>query len=137
MKGLLISDKILSDIFSHCKECYPYEACGILAGKSGVVKKIYKMNNIEKSSVSYMMDSKEQFTVMKEIREQGLEMTAIYHSHPTSAAYPSFKDIQLSFYPDSFYLIVGFVNEDLEVRAFEIKEGKVKEVQIKTISDDF
>lgn len=136
MTALLISNKILSEIFSHCKECYPYEACGILAGQKGVVKKIYKMKNIEKSSVSYMMDSKEQFIVMKEIREEGLEMTAIYHSHPTSTAYPSFKDIQLSFYPDTFYLIVGFVNEDLEVKAFEIKENKVKEVQIKIILEN-
>lgn len=133
MDSLFIPKEILSEIISHCKDTYPYEACGILAGKDRVVKKIYKMTNIEKSSVSYMMESGEQFKVMKELREQGLEMTAIFHSHPYADAYPSRRDIKVAFYEDSFYVIVSFIHKEPLIKAFEIKDGIVREVEIISI----
>jgi proteasome lid subunit RPN8/RPN11 len=127
---LVVPDHLIEEIILHCKEVYPIEACGILAGKYRVIKKVYKMTNIENSSVSYFMDSKEQFTVMKEVRELGLEMSAIYHSHPSSDAYPSPKDINLAFYEDSLYVIVSLIYREPIINAFEIKDKKVKEVEI-------
>ena len=130
MAELFISRELLSEMLAHCKEVYPFEACGILAGKGNVVKRIYKMTNIEKSGVSYMMEPGEQFTVMKEMRENGLEMTAIYHSHPCASAYPSAKDISLAFYPDSLYVIASLIDDEPAVKAFEIKDGTVREAEI-------
>jgi proteasome lid subunit RPN8/RPN11 len=127
---LVIPRHLVSEIILHCKEVYPNEACGILAGKGRVVQKVYKMTNIENSSVSYMMEPGEQFTVMKEMREQGLEMSAIYHSHPQSGVYPSPKDINLAFYPDSLYVIVSLIYEEPAIKAFEIKNGLIREVEI-------
>ncbi len=92
---------------------------------------MYAVTNTEQSSVSYLMDPAEQFRVMKELRNEGKDMVAIYHSHPHSPACPSSRDISLAFYPDSFYLIVGLSDrEQPEVRAFVIREGKVKEIRI-------
>jgi proteasome lid subunit RPN8/RPN11 len=127
---LVVPYHLVDEIILHCSEVYPDEACGILAGKGRVVQKVYKMTNTEKSGVSYMMEPKEQFTVMKEMREQRLEMIAIYHSHPCSDAYPSPKDINLAFYEDSLYVIVSFIYKEPVIKAFEIKEGKVSEVEI-------
>jgi proteasome lid subunit RPN8/RPN11 len=127
---LIIPRYLLEKLLSHCQEEYPNEACGILAGKEGVVKKVYKMRNTECSPINYMMDSKEQFTVMKEIGEEGLDITAIYHSHPDLDAYPSAKDIQLAFYPESVYIIVGISERERDIKAFHIEEGNVKEVEI-------
>ncbi len=133
MAELLISRELLAEIILHCKEVYPNEACGILAGKGRVVQKVYKMTNIENSSVSYMMEPREQFIVMKEMREQGLEMTAIYHSHPQSDVHPSTKDIRLAFYPDSLYVILSLIYEEPAIKAFEIKNGLIREVEILVI----
>ena len=130
MAALFITRELLAKIISHCKEIYPNEACGILAGKGRVVQKVYKMTNIENSSVSYMMEPREQFTVMKEMREQGLEMSAIYHSHPQSDVHPSPKDINLAFYPDSLYVILSLIYEEPAIKAFEIKNGLIREVEI-------
>jgi len=130
METLVIPKELLSEMLAHCKEIFPNEACGILAGKGNVVQRIYKMTNIEKSGVSYMMDPGEQFTVMKEMRENGLEMTAIYHSHPEASAYPSAKDISLAFYPDSLYVIASLIDEAPAVKAFEIKDGTIREAEI-------
>jgi proteasome lid subunit RPN8/RPN11 len=96
-----------------------------------IAEQIYKMTNIEKSAVSYMMDPEEQFGAMKEMRNNGHKMLAIYHSHPHSQAYPSPKDVSLAFYSDQIYLIVGLTDKDRpEVRAFEILEGDVREVPV-------
>jgi proteasome lid subunit RPN8/RPN11 len=127
---LVVTGHLVADIIAHCKEVYPNEACGILAGNGRVVQKVYKMTNIENSGVSYIMEPREQFTVMKELREQGLEMSAIYHSHPYSDAYPSPKDISLAFYPDSVYVIVSLIYNEPLIKAFEIKDGIVREVKI-------
>ncbi|OGW41286.1 MAG: hypothetical protein A2Y97_06675 [Nitrospirae bacterium RBG_13_39_12] len=127
---LIIPGNLADEIIFHCRKTYPKEACGILAGRKGVIQNIYKMTNIERSNVSYMMDSREQFKAMKEMREQGLEISAIYHSHPNSDAYPSPKDVNLAFYEDSLYVIVSLSHEEPVVKAFEIKDKEVKEVEI-------
>ncbi len=129
MTKLIIPSSFLEEIISHCQELYPYEACGILAGKNNVVEKIFKITNIEKSSVSYLMDSREQFSTMKEIKGLGLSMVAIYHSHPFSSAYPSPKDISLAFYSETFHVIISLASGDTVIKAFEIKDG-VREIEI-------
>jgi len=133
MAQLVIPRHLLDKVISHCHEVYPNEACGILAGKEGVVQKVYKMKNTENSPVSYMMNPKEQFTVMKEIRKEGLDLTAIYHSHPDLDAYPSPRDVKLAFYSESVYVIVSLLNNGPMIRAFTIKEGNIEEVEIKVI----
>lgn len=133
MVQLVIPNHLLEKVISHCKEIYPKEACGILAGKEGVIQKVYRMKNIENSLASYIMDSREQFVVMKKIRENGLDLTAIYHSHPDLDAYPSPKDIQLAFYSESVYIIIGLSAGEPKIRAFSIEEGNVDEVEIKVI----
>lgn len=131
MPELILSQEQLDKIISHCRSEFPNEACGILSGKDNIVEKVYKMTNIDKSNVSYMMDPKEQFQVMKEMRNYGNKMVAIYHSHPHSPAFPSAKDVNLAFYSDAVYVIVGLTdNERPEIKAFEIIESKISEVKI-------
>ena len=131
MNKLIISNALLQHVINHCKSVYPNEACGMLAGKNNVVKKVYEMTNIENSTVSYLMEPKEQFRAMKEMRNSGEKMIAIYHSHPHSQAYPSAKDVKLASYPDSAYVIISLAdNEKPDIRAFEINDGEIKEVEI-------
>lgn len=130
VRSLVIPGHIFEEMVSHCRAGYPEEACGILAGKEGEVSKIYRMTNIERSPVSYFMDPKEQFSVMKDMRENGLSMVAIFHSHPSSAAYPSARDVSLAFYDDCLYVIVGLAESLPAVKAFSIKEGRIEETDI-------
>lgn len=129
---LVVPSHLVSEIISHCRKVYPHEACGILAGKDGVVKKVYTMTNIENSGVSYMMEPREQFTVIKEMRKESLEMVGIYHSHPYSDAYPSPRDVKLAFYTEPVYVIVSLINEP-KIRVFTINEDGVKEVEMKVV----
>ena len=136
MSGLFIPHDLLHKIITHCRSVHPHEACGLLAGKGRVVEKMYEMTNIEHSNVSYVMDPGEQFRVMKELRKEDRDILAIYHSHPHSAAYPSAKDVELAFYPDSVYVIAGLLAEERpEIRAFEIIDSEVREVEIDSSVD--
>ena len=119
-------------IVEQARDESPNECCGILAGKDGWVKKVYKLTNIDASPESFSVDPKEQLKVMKEIRTLGLEMLGIYHSHLASSAYPSNRDVELAFYPDVYYLIISLKDKDNpQVRAFRIIEGKIIEKEIK------
>lgn len=112
----------------------PHEACGILAGEGEVADTFYSMTNTEKSPVRYLMDPKEQFKVMKEMRSRREKMLGIYHSHVASQAYPSAKDVELAFYPEVHYLLVSLADrKDPVVRAFRIENGKVREEPIEVV----
>jgi proteasome lid subunit RPN8/RPN11 len=118
-------------IVAHARKEFPNEACGILAGRDGKVEKVYAMANIDKSPTTYFMEPKEQFRVFKEMRETGLELLGIYHSHASTRAYPSLHDVEMAFYPEALYLIISLEDFDSpDIRAFEIRDGKIKERDI-------
>ncbi|HTG01467.1 MAG TPA: M67 family metallopeptidase [Nitrospirota bacterium] len=126
-------------IFDHCAAGLPNESCGMLAGRDGAVEKVYCMKNAKPGPDYYEMDPEEQFRVMKDIRDAGLQMIGLFHSHPTGQAYPSSVDVaqaywpgtQLPNYPDAVYVIVSLMDRSRPVvRGFSIEEGKVTEVAL-------
>ena len=131
MDEVVLPHHLIDRIIAHGRAVYPDEACGILAGEGNEVSVVYEATNIERSPVSYLMDPHEQFRIMKEIRQSGMRMIAIYHSHPVSSPYPSHTDVKQAFYTDAAYVIAGLSDPDRPVvKAFEIAEGKVCEIAI-------
>ena len=65
-----------------------------------------------------------------EIEDSGLELGAIYHSHPRTEPYPSQTDINLAFYPEAVYVIVGLGDGEPDVRAFQIRDGRVEDAEL-------
>lgn len=122
-------------IINHVKKETPNEACGVLAGKDEEVKKVYPMTNTsDRPELCYFMEPKEQFAVMKEIRNSGLEMVGIYHSHLETEAYPSAHDVELAYYQDVSYVIVSLKDKDNpSIRSFKIIEGKITEEELKIV----
>lgn len=125
-----IPRQIFDAMVSHCRADLPDEACGILAGRGNEVSDIYGMTNREASRVSYLMDSAEQFRALKDMREKKLDMVGIFHSHPSSPAYPSPKDVELAFYEDAVYVIVSLEGREPVVKGFNLKGGVVQEAEI-------
>lgn len=124
----------LDTLIRHAQSEYPYEACGILAGKDGVVSRIYSMTNTDGSPTTFFMNPGEQLRVFKQMRKMGIEMLGIYHSHPASSAYPSKRDCDLAYYEEASYLIISLSHGDRpEVRSFKIEEGKIKEEKLKIL----
>jgi proteasome lid subunit RPN8/RPN11 len=124
-----IERKHLSEIMSHAREEAPREACGILAGRDGRVFRLYRARNADPSPTSYRLEPKQQYRIFKDIEDRGLELVAIYHSHPSSPPTPSDKDIKQAYYPEASYLVVSLTDPlEPQVRAFRITEdGAVEE----------
>jgi [CysO sulfur-carrier protein]-S-L-cysteine hydrolase len=67
---------------------------------------------------------------MTKMEERGEELSAIYHSHTASPAYPSQTDINLAAYPDALYLIFSLAEGEKDLRGFRIEDGEVTEVDL-------
>jgi proteasome lid subunit RPN8/RPN11 len=72
----------------------------------------------------------EQYKIQSEIDDLGMELGAIYHSHTRSDPIPSQTDINLAFYPESVYVIVGVKEDEPDVRAWHIADGRYSEAEI-------
>jgi len=129
---VLIKRDIYEELIRQCLKDPAREVCGILAGRDKIIEKIFPLTNISDSpKLCYHIDPKEQLAVFKQLRNQGLELSAIYHSHVDSPAYPSAKDIELAFYPESSYIIVSLFDPESPVaRSFRIVEGKIAEEEL-------
>lgn len=120
---------VFRQIVKYSKDLMPQEACGYLGGKGYLVKEFYPMKNIDKSGVHFTLDPEEQFAVMDKAHLAGLEIVAVFHSHPESPARMSEEDIRLANDPEVLYLIYSVLNKEL--RAFYIgKEKKLTEIPI-------
>ena len=132
MLKLDIPNNIFEQMFEQAKAQVPIEACGILAGSDGKVEKLYEMTNVDNSSDHFMMAPEEQFKVLKDIRSAGLEMLAIYHSHPATPSRPSAEDIRLALTLNVIYVIVSLQDANCPaVKGFLIENGSVTEVPVK------
>ena len=136
---LTITKTDLARILDHCLAGYPNEMCGILGGRDGRVEKVYCMTNARPGPATYEMDPEEQFRVMKDIREAGLAMVGMFHSHPGGHAYPSSVDVEKAYwpgtrlpnYPSAVYVIVSLLDRANPVaRGYLIEEGTVSEIPL-------
>ncbi len=133
---LEIPTNIFEQMVAQAKALAPIEACGILAGKDNKAEKLFEMTNADNRSNHFMMEPKEQFAVVKDIRSAGLEMLAIYHSHPETPARPSTEDIRLALTPDVIYVIVSLQSANAPaVKGFLIEDGTVTEVPVKVLQE--
>jgi [CysO sulfur-carrier protein]-S-L-cysteine hydrolase len=121
----------LDEIVAHAREQTPSECCGMVAARDGEAVRVYRARNVAPSpKLAYEIDGAEQYKIQMEIEDSGLDLGAIYHSHPRTEPYPSQTDINLAFYPDAVYVIVGLRGAEPEVRAYSIRDGAVREAEL-------
>ena len=132
---LTLKKELLTKLIEQCQREFPNEACGILAGRNNTIEKVYPLTNISDSpKLCYAIDSKESLSLSKQLRNENLEMLAIYHSHIDVEAYPSKKDVELAFYPESSYIIISLSKQkNPSARSFRIVEGKISEEEFKIV----
>jgi proteasome lid subunit RPN8/RPN11 len=124
---LTISDLLLEEVFKHTRESAPLECCGLLAGHIaggvGVVTTRYPIENAAGSPTEFETDARGMFVAFRSMREHGIELLAVYHSHPASEPVPSRRDIERNTYGETvLHVIVGIAGAEPAVRAWWLTE---------------
>lgn len=161
MADLTIPQHILDDIVSHARELAPYECCGLLAGTGKTVTTIYRIKNIvamegaqhlssfdaakaahlerlspaERAEIAFVMDMQDFSAAKKDMRNKGLDLQVVYHSHPQDPARPSVTDIKIASdyeeiwpkinLPTPAYLLVSLMQAKPDIKTYWIKNGSV------------
>jgi [CysO sulfur-carrier protein]-S-L-cysteine hydrolase len=125
-----VAQELHDEIVAHARADAPNECCGMVAARNGEAVRIYRARNVAASPLRYEIDGAEQYRIQMEIEDAGLDLGAIYHSHTRTEPYPSQTDINLAFYPESLYVIVGLAGAEPDVRAYTIRDGRVRDAEL-------
>lgn len=124
--------KLASKLLHLAQQSPTQEICGLISLKNGTLQTCYPITNVAtKPQNRFLLDEKEQIHALKTMREKGEELFAIYHSHPTAAAYPSTLDLEMANYENALYFIISLnVKGILELHAFQIENKHATEIVI-------
>jgi proteasome lid subunit RPN8/RPN11 len=122
-------------MFAHAERAAPLEACGYLAAAGVVVSSCYEMTNTDASEEHFSFDVKEQFAVIRDARDRGLKISAVYHSHPKTPARPSAEDLRLAHDPGISYVIISLAAGCRDVKSYTIING-TSENETLEVTDD-
>jgi proteasome lid subunit RPN8/RPN11 len=131
MDEIYLSASLIGQMIAQARADYPAETCGLVAGRDGRAVRLYPVENVRHSPVAFEMDPLQQIRAMLAIENEGLEMLAIYHSHPNGPAWPSPSDAAQAYYPESAHLIISLADPaHPTLRAFMIADGQTTEIPL-------
>jgi proteasome lid subunit RPN8/RPN11 len=122
-----IQANLREQMLAWVQTCLPEEACGLLGGRDGEAVLLVAVENELHSPVRFRMRPEEQLSGLRQMEAQGLDLLAIFHSHPTGPAVPSARDIAEAFYPEALMLIWSPGANGWSLRGFWIEAGCARE----------
>jgi [CysO sulfur-carrier protein]-S-L-cysteine hydrolase len=125
---------VADEIVAHAVEGYPFEACGLLAGRPGAehVDRFYPCRNAAASARVYTVDPRDHLRAERDAEEQGWEIIGVIHSHTHTDAYPSPTDVAQAPDPAWHYAIVSLRHDaNPSLRSYRIVDGDVTEEQVR------
>jgi proteasome lid subunit RPN8/RPN11 len=113
---LVVPAGLLERVVAHARAELPDECCGLLAGVIadgvGTAAEWLPITNALASPAEYETDARDLLAAFRRMREAGLELLAVYHSHPTSDPVPSRRDVDRNTYGEAVvHVIVGLRGE--------------------------
>jgi proteasome lid subunit RPN8/RPN11 len=130
MDQICLPAALVEALIGQARAALPEETCGLVAGQQGRAVRLYPIENMRHSPVAYEMEPLQQIQAMLAIENDGLELLAIYHSHPDGPAHPSPTDVALAYYPEQAQLIISLAGAAATVRAYLIADGLVREIAV-------
>ncbi len=126
---LTLSDSLLQEMIAYVDQHAPLEACGVLAGKEAWAEKMIGVLNQAQSPVRFVMDPYEQLHAFDWIDSHGLDLVAIFHSHPAGPETVSSTDISEAAYA-VVHIVLSHLETQWKARGFWIENGKATEVKL-------
>ena len=114
--SVILPARMQEAIWTHVLREMPNEGVGVLAASPdapGTLQACYPLSNVAAQPARrYLADPLELLRALRAMRQGGLNLGAIYHSHPSGRARPSPTDLELARYPVP-YLIADVQRREL------------------------
>ncbi len=132
MSQVALPISLVNKILTHAQHSPESEVCGLIAARDGEPATLYPIANVaDLPEKLFAMEPAAQIEAMRQMREAGEELFAIYHSHPHAPAQPSSRDLEEAAYPQALYLIVSLNTKGvLEMQGFRLHQGQVDKVDL-------
>jgi proteasome lid subunit RPN8/RPN11 len=127
-----LSRQIFDGLLDHAREGYPEEICGLLGGRDEQATTSVRIPNISTTpAVRFEMDRRLMVEAIIALQRAGLDVVAIYHSHPEGGSEPSRTDIAEATWPDAVYLIIDLSNLEMPgIGAWSIQRERVSPAEL-------
>jgi proteasome lid subunit RPN8/RPN11 len=144
---LLLPRRFYDEMIAQARAELPNECCGLLAGRMDEhahpgaqathwrVSQRYPLVNKVASPVEYFAEERGLFAAHRDMWKQGLDLLAVYHSHPTSAPVPSRKDRERNYLGEIVFLIISLQSDEPEVKAWWLAENESREADWICVAD--
>ncbi|MDE5412690.1 M67 family metallopeptidase [Alkalihalobacterium chitinilyticum] len=119
-----LKTEVYKQMVEHCISEAPIEACGFISGKGQVGLTCWPVPNEKESPVRFAISEDVLKDTFNKIEKKGEQLTGIFHSHPTTRAYPSFNDIKNHTYPTVVYIIISLLKKEPVVNCFYINKNR-------------
>jgi len=130
---LFLDSRLLTQIFAHARADAPREAVGIVGGTpDGHATRTIPLPNIA-GPQAFLADPVAQYHALRELKRDGLQLIAIYHSHPGGGTNLSVADQVFAARWNCLHLVVvpERAQEDpCAIRAWSVTPSGAVEVQI-------
>lgn len=140
---LLLPRSIFDDMVAHAQAELPNECCGLLAGRLPTTSETkgslrvefrYPLRNKLRSPTEYESDPKCMVDAVRDMRKLGIDLIAVYHSHPESPPLPSNKDLDRNFYGESvIHFILSLAGPTPELRGWWLRATDYEPAEWKVV----
>jgi proteasome lid subunit RPN8/RPN11 len=136
--GLGLTPKLYAQMLSHVSQACPREAVGLLGGSAaGEVSRVLPLDNIAIGDRAFLADPFSQYNALRRLREDKLELLAIYHSHPGGGVDPSPNDLAYARHWACAHVVIAIgygMEAKARVRAFLCDDrGSLMDVGVRII----
>lgn len=134
-----LKQKDYEKILDHARKNLPEEACGLITGvrknQISTADEVYLLENSDHSAEHFTISPEDQLKVLKQAREKGQDVIAVWHSHPATPSRMSDEDIRLARDESRSYLILSLADSEPVLHSFRMQDGKVQKEELKIIQE--
>jgi proteasome lid subunit RPN8/RPN11 len=127
MQSISLTAGQIKELASIAKDVLPDESCALLLGENNIVVEILPMRNVDESPITFSIESTELMHAYNLAESKGLQVIAIFHSHPAKPS-PSSTDIKFMEINPVVWLI--YSTTEWRLKAY-VYDDDIKEVTIK------
>jgi proteasome lid subunit RPN8/RPN11 len=132
MKAIFLTAAQFTKLVEVAKDALPHESCAFLLGHNDRVAKILPMRNIDESPVTFSIEPTELIYAYNLAESKGMNVIAIFHSHPAKA-WPSSTDMKFMEINPVIWVIYSTTENQLKAFVYD-DDDFIKEIDIRIIT---